>query len=51
MDDRLFKDIGSNRCEIMAVAKTGYLPHRRRPTIITPRPSKSEINEEQREAA
>ena len=51
MDDRLLKDIGINRCEIMAMAKAGYLPHRRRPPIITPGPSKSEINEEQREAA
>ena len=51
LDDHLLKDIGINRCEIMAMAKAGYLPHRRRPPIITPRPSKNEINEEQREAA
>ena len=51
MDDHLLKDIGINRCEIMAVAKAGYLPHRRRPPIIATRPSKCEKNEEQREAA
>ncbi len=51
MDDHLLKDIGINRCEIMAVAKAGYLPHRRRPPIFATKPSKNEINEEQRIAA
>ena len=51
MDDRLLKDIGVSRSEILAVAKKGYVPHRRRPPVNNPGQPKHEIFDETKEAA
>jgi len=51
MDDRLLKDIGVSRSEILAVAKKGYAPHRRRPPVNTPSQPTYEISDETKEAA
>ena len=51
MDDRLLKDIGVSRSEILAVAKRGYVPHRRRPPVNTPSQPTHENFDEAKEAA
>ena len=51
MDDRLLKDIGVSRSEILAVAKRGYVPHRRRPPVNKPSQPTHENFDENKEAA